>query len=885
MKRPMMLLAAAWFAGLFLAMTQPEMKRSSILICVIIFLSFIIYFLKKYPHFLENYVQTEWYPQLTLLLLAVPFCLFTGHWRMEQVLQERREARAAWLEQVKLGESHVFVQGTVTEKRCGEQVILVLSDCVLRGYYGEENSTAGGCQVLVEEEGKEWLPETFVGNEILVYGKFSVYEVAGNPGQFDAAEYYNGKGLYASVKADRVTILSEERNMLGQGMFRLKQRLKESLEQLYPAEKAGVLVAMLLGDKDLLEDEVKELYQQNGISHILAISGLHISMLCMGLFQILRKLGIPLWTAVSVAVLFLVFYICFTGASTSSLRAGIMCLVLFGAKLLRRSYDLLSSLSLAAILVTAIKPMELTAAGFLLSFGAVLGVALAQELEGIIQERKKKEEEKQKLEDTSKGKKSWRECGKKKLAESSLWSTLLFGGMIQCTTIPISIWFYYELSPYSMILNLIVIPLVSLILGGGLLSMLLAGAGFSGLLLAAKIPAGGTYLLLEFYEWLGSITQKLPWSFVLVGRPEPWQMAGYYIVFGVTVWMMFRWEKVCDFLQYICSVRQKEWFWRNRQKNMPGQGKEQNFLYQKYGQVFFAGTVLAISLLFLPKSDFLELLFLDVSQGDGALVYTEGGTVILSDCGSSDVSSLGKYRLSPVLKQDGIALIDLAIVSHTDNDHISAIKEILEAMPVYEGRSHFIRNYCGAIGIIELLLPKVSEPSEAYLELEALALEKNVTLRYAEAGEVLYQEEGLLMECLSPEDAKESENDTSLVFLLQTPELLVWFMGDAGAGSEENIMERLELTDMNDVTEGKLTVLKVGHHGSKTSSGEEFISFVAADIAVISCGFGNSYGHPHASVVERLEKAGSRVMTTVEYGAVRITVKKKICVDGYKECQ
>ncbi|MBO5351673.1 MAG: DNA internalization-related competence protein ComEC/Rec2 [Lachnospiraceae bacterium] len=859
MKRPMMLLAAAWFTGLLLAMTQPEIKRSSILMLYGILYVVVILFLKKYPHVLKPYVQPEWYPQLTLLMFVVPCVFMAGHLRMEQVQEKKTEVRSTWINQKEAGEAYVFVRGMVTEKRCEEQVILVLSDCTLCSEDGEERMPAGACQVLVTGEGKKWLPESFIGNEIEVYGKFSLYEPAGNPGQFDAAQYYNGKGLYASVKAVRITICSDEKTILGHGMFLLKQRLRESLTTWYPAEKAGVLAAMMLGDKDLLEDEVKELYQRNGISHILAISGLHISMLCMGLFRLLRKLGVPLGASVFVAVLFLGFYICFTGASTSSLRAGMMCLVLFGAKLLRRSYDLLSSLSLAAILVTAIRPLEVRSAGFLLSFGAVLGVALAQELEQTVQERKKTE---------------------KKTAAGSCWTALLSGGMIQCVTLPVSLWFYYELSPYSVVLNLIVIPLVSMILGGGLLSMVL-GIVVSGCLFpVAGIPAGGTYLLLEFYEWLGGITQKLPWSFVLVGRPEVWQIVGYYIMFGVTVWAILHWAAVYKNLQHIF-----EWCgeWKNKEKQKPRSRTDSSKVQDgKERKLLLAGTVLALSFLFLPESNSMELLFLDVSQGDGALIYTESGKVILSDCGSSDVTAIGEYRLSPVLKQEGSALIDLAVVSHTDSDHISGIKELLEAMPVYEGRSHFIRNYSGAIGIVELLLPKVSEPSEAYLELEALAHAKNVALRYAEAGEVLYQEQGLLLECLSPEKAEESENETSLVFLLQSPELVVWFMGDAGTASEENIMERLDQVNMEAVTDGKMTVLKVGHHGSKTSSGEEFLSFVKPDIAVISCGYGNSYGHPHASVLERLKEAGSRVMATMEYGAVRITVEEEILVEGYK---
>jgi len=265
-------------------------------------------------------------------------------------------------------------------------------------------------------------------------------------------------------------------------------------------------------------------------------------------------------------------------------------------------------------------------------------------------------------------------------------------------------------------------------------------------------------------------------------------------------------------------------------------------------------------------------LFLDVSQGDGALITTAEGTVILSDCGSSDVSKVGEYRLSPVLKQNGILLVDLAVVSHLDSDHISGIKELLETMPVYEDELSFCAGYSGVVGMKELVLPKVSEKSEAYVELEKLALSKQVQVRYVQAGEMLYQEEELLIECIYPRDAKESENDTSLVFLLQTPELLAWFMGDAGIASEAEIMGRLAAVNMDALCAGKLVLLKVGHHGSKTSSGEAFLEFAGPDIAVISCGYRNSYGHPHKEVVERVLACGAEVFRTDLQGAVVVEI-------------
>jgi competence protein ComEC len=163
----------------------------------------------------------------------------------------------------------------------------------------------------------------------------------------------------------------------------------------------------------------------------------------------------------------------------------------------------------------------------------------------------------------------------------------------------------------------------------------------------------------------------------------------------------------------------------------------------------------------------------------------------LFDGGSTDAGAVGEYRIGPFLKQRGIALIDTVSVSHMDSDHYSGVLELLETMPVYQGRRAYIRCYDGNVGIRELVLPKVSKPSEEYLAMVGLCAEKNVSVRYVEAGEELYREDTLVIECLSPLLAKESENDTSLVFLLQTSELVVWLMGDAGVSAEEELIERL----------------------------------------------------------------------------------------------
>lgn len=821
MKRPICILAVSWLAGLCLAGRKTGIGTNAILVIYFLLIILGLFVLKKNPRILNSYVNPEWYLQLTLLLLMIPCLFLGGYFRGNQAAGQRMSEERPWKLLEQEGETYVTVEGVVKAKAVEENVLLELTECEIIGYYGQENQPAGDCRVRIEGEGKEWMPESYVGYKIRVFGTFSTFQPAGNPGQFDSYDYYTGRDLFADISALKITVLEETKARGGHALFVLKQRLRESISSMYPAEKAGVLVAMLLGDKDLLPEEIETLYRQNGISHILAISGLHISMLCMGLFGLLRKLTVPLRVSVALSIAFLMFYVFFTGASTSSVRAAVMCLVVFGAKLLRRSYDLLSSLSFAAIVVTAIWPSELTSAGFLLSFGAVLGVAIAKEMEYRILELREE-------------KRPW-------------WCTFLFGGMIQCVTMPVSLWFFYELSPYGIFLNLVVIPLVSLIIGGGLVSAVL-GLWWP---VPAKLPVGGTYLLLEFYEWLCEVAQKLPFSFVLLGRPQVWQLVVYYGLLAGVLWWFLRRDTGA-----VAAVP-------------PVQGPFKKEI------VLAAGLLCMVSVMFLPSNNSTELLFMDVSQGDGALITTPNGTVILSDCGSSDILQLAEYRLSPVLKNKGILLTDMAVVSHLDADHISGIRELLRAMPVYEGEIAFAAGYAGAVGVKELVLPKVSEKSEAYLELEALACSKNVNVRYIQAGEMLYREKEFLMECLYPYHAKESDNDTSLVFLLQTPKLLAWLTGDAGIAPEAEIISRLGAVNMSALRNGKLVLLKVGHHGSKTSSSKEFIEYVQPDVAVISCGYHNSYGHPHAEVVERLAASGAEVFRTDLQGAILVEVKER----------
>lgn len=818
----MLAFAMAWLLGLLLC----HSGWAGLLCCILSYVAILCGSLlfHKTSEFLRFCITPKHYLELTLALLIVPLLFCLGCLRgsaYEKTLQKEREA---YLSLYLQGEKECLVTGTVHGiSRDGTELKLRLTDCSVSGYKELLWRETGGCEVRVPAGTKQ---EIRAGNKIRVYGKLNVAMEASNPGQFDAFHYYAKQGIYATVRAVKTEVLDSRIVHPTQAMYQFKEKIKHIFSELYMENEAGILTAMLAGDKTLLPDEVKELYQRSGISHILAISGLHISLLAMGLYRILLKLGCPPYVRIPATAVFLLFYVVFTGGSISAWRATVMCLILLLSYGRRRSYDMLSALSAAAIVLTAVSPWELYDAGFLLSFVAVVGVASAKEIEETVRQRRKQQYEK----------------GQRRKQElPAMGRALLYSGTIACMTTPVSLLFFYEFSPYSVLLNLLVLPFISVILLGGLCS--LAIGLFSAE--AAALAAGGTHLLLGWYELACTMTQRLPFAQVLVGEPKGWQMAGYYAV-SVGVFFLI--------------VRKKRLELQRAEK----QPKVRLLVYPCL-------LVLAWGILLFPSHQGFRLSFLDVSQGDCIIVATKEHKTLLFDCGSTDAGSVGEYCLTPFLKQQGIAVIDIATVSHMDADHVNGIRELLLQMRPYSGKRAAACGYNGSISVAELVLPKVLEPSEAYLELVMLAEEKQVAIRFLEAGECLTEQgESVEITCLSPRHAVKSENDTSLVFLLETKEAEVWLMGDAGAEIERSLLpfirERQEKKEK--VDEKKLCILKAGHHGSRTSSDGLFLQTLTPDIVVISCGYKNRYGHPHKEVLEALELLRTTVYRTDLDGAV-----------------
>lgn len=635
-------------------------------------------------------------------------------------------------------------------------------------------------QVLVYENQQTTLK---IGYKVKAAGSYAPLEEASNPGQFDQKAYYEARGIGMVLKKAKLTVIEAKENIFFQKLYELRSFWAQNLEKITGKEEAALLKAMLLGEKSSLKKEQKELYQSGGISHILAISGLHISLVGMLLYRFLRKKKRSYPFSALVSGSCMVVYGFLTGFGVSAKRAVFMFLIYLGAELLGETYDVVSALALSGLLILAEQPLQLFQCGFQLSFLSVGAVALGYPA---LQKR----------------------LGWKKKAAMSL----LSGLSVTLFTLPCTLYWFYEWMPYAVFLNLIVIPLVPVVFLSGAAGMLTGGASVA----AGMFLAGASAGVLRFFQTLLERTEVLPGSRAVIGQPELWQIALYYVLVGAAVW-----GGRC----------------RARKKNQ----------HRIEVRIFFI--IFALCILCLPFHRPVEVTFLDVGQGDAGFLRTEAGTTCLIDGGSTTVSDVGTYRLLPFLKSRGVSSLDYLFLSHMDADHINGAEKLLKD----QFRGIPIRHLC--------LSALPGDETRERLEKEARLF--GTELCYISRGTV-FREKGAEIRCLSPvkDQKKEDENENSEVLMVEISGLRILFTGDLGEEGEQELLEA--------GTDLRAAVLKVGHHGSRFSTGEDFLEAVSPGFAVISCAEDNRYGHPAPETVERLERAGCRIFYTMKSGAVTL---------------
>ncbi|MBQ4531471.1 MAG: DNA internalization-related competence protein ComEC/Rec2 [Lachnospiraceae bacterium] len=640
-----------------------------------------------------------------------------------------------------------------------------------------------------------------IGDKIKIYGKIRRLQISTNKGMFNSALYYKAKGIQYTMQGNEIQVLKTKRLAIQERIFRFRVSLYERLYQMFEENTATLLGAILLGIKNDIAEETKELYQRAGIFHLISISGLHISCIGLALYKIIRKISGSFAVSGITSSIFLIFYTVLSGSSVSTLRAVIMAMIMMGAWYLGRTYDILSSLSLAAILILLESPYYLYQAGFQLSFGAVLGICVvAPKLVGAF------------------------------AGENSIAKAFFSNLGIQFTTLPLILYYYYEIPVYSLLLNLILVPLMSLVVFSGIFSLLLSFLSIP----IGRFLGGAAILLLFFYEKAATLTLKLPNGVLRWGQPS---LGGIIIYYGILIVAIGSIERMNQKKQKILA----------EEKHAYGvKGMEDNI-----NKICFLGIFLACIFLKVHKSEPLRITMLDVGQGDCMVLEYEQKEVYLVDGGSSDVKQVGKYRIVPFLKSEGIRKIQGIFISHMDSDHISGIKELLE----YEQKGEF--------QIDTVYLPDISGKDEAYQEMETLISQSGIPIVYV-ARNMILQSGNLGFQILQPLQLGNysEKNETSMVFNLKYKEFSMLFTGDIEGKGEAELKSSGLLED--------ITVLKAAHHGSEYTMCQETLNQITPEVTLISCGKDNSYGHPHKALLERINNLNSQIYVTMNDGAITV---------------
>ena len=706
-----------------------------------------------------------------------------------------------------------------------------------------------------ESTGEGSMPLPLPGQICSVKGHFLELSPATNEGEFSLPSYYKGEGISGVFQAKTIELVRGESSPFAKELFTLKQSLGNRIDALFPEEMAGFLKSLFLGERSGITLSEKSLYQSAGISHILAISGLHLSLLGGFFYRLLRKTKLSSLLSSLITSFFLFSYFLFTGSSHSAFRALFMLFLRFAAIQLGKGKDLLSQLSFALLFLLWLNPLSLYSIGMQCSFFTLFVFFLLEERPGKAV-RKKKEKALSKI------------CKKLALGFSKHPSLLLkfpayLSKLIPCllSTLPHrlqgSFLFYLALLPlfsltqfsfplYAPLLNLLLLPFLPFFFLLGAVSIFFSYLPEQDFLLLRLLSFSSRFLLNLLFQIFHLFMEKslaLPFSQILLGKMQVLSVMLYFLF----LYLLFFFPKAKS-LSLLLSL----------------------------------GFLLSLPL-YLPKPPKeLEIAALDVGQGDG-FVLRKGALVFTIDNGSTSKNLFPEQIFFPYCKAKRIQHIDYALLTHCDRDHISGIQALLEKNP--------------SISLSHLILPASALQDHRYDLLKRLAYNHGADVSYWQKGdELVFSEQGICLSakktawaenpstskkrgpdttghqlhirCFYPNDSTyiEEANAHSIGCLLEYGHFRMLFTGDMPKESEEALLENCRETEASPIVD----VLKLAHHGSKTSSCPSFLSETRAKFALFSYGKKNRYGHPHKSTVENCKKYRLFPLETAKLGEILI---------------
>ena len=457
-KRPLL-----WFACVFLSgLAYARYKNTVLFLVLLVFIAIEIYYGANHKRIVKTAGRS--------VILLSAFLLGVTHMTLEEAFRER------YMHELEEQSEDVLVWGKIKEiKHTDYGVRMRLSDC----YVHLSEATVPCNDIMVYAS----VSQFHVGEIHKIKGKLKLFEAARNQGNFDYKVFYQSQKIDFAVSLYESSLLGNEASKVETGILLFKKRLLEVYETCMDESAKGFFSGLILGEKDDLEEEIKELFALGGISHMLAISGLHVSMLGRNCYQGLRKCGVGFTLAGGLATVFLLLYGCMVGESMSAVRAIGMLLVFFLGQCLGRSYDMLNALGAMLIVLLWENPFLLEYSGFWFSVMALMGVGyLGQKMPVSV--------------------------------------------AVSLTTLPVVASCYYEIPLYSPVVNAITLPFLAPIF----LMAVLGGMVGLWMPLLARVLLMPCSWGLGFYIWVCEIVERLPFASIICGAPTPWVIAIYYLV-------------------------------------------------------------------------------------------------------------------------------------------------------------------------------------------------------------------------------------------------------------------------------------------------------------------------------------------------------------------
>ena len=636
---------------------------------------------------------------------------------------------------------------------------------------------------IVLQKMSQDIPSIKYGDSLYIEGEFKQPEEARNYKGYNYKQYLKTKKIIGTVELEKAKILKSSN---GSFIHNIQKYIKDTINGTLTDEEGNLLLAILLGDKDKLSEDIQESFKTSNLSHMLAVSGAHVSYIILGLTYVLQNSIIGKKNEKIVCIIFLLFFMAITNFTPSVTRACIMAVLTLFSGIIYRKSDVYTNISVAALITLIFNPYNLLDLGFQLSYGGTIGIIIFIKR---IQEKKSNSKVINYI---------------KQMALVSIYANIII--------IPIMMYHFNTVSFTFIISNIMASPILGIIVITGFL-FIIASITVKPL---TRLIAIFIKPILSILIKISQICSKLPFSNILVVTPYMFNVISYYAI--ILYCIKSKKNNKCKIIICLLIV------------------------------------LILINFIIYIFPQKLRIFFIDVGQGDSTLIITPDKKTVLIDGGGSDSFDVGEKVLLPYLLDRRILKIDYVLISHFDTDHCGGILTIMEKVKVKN-----------------IIISEQAEHSENYERFKKLMIHKKIRLIEVKKGDKIKIGRYSEFKILFPTSRLLSENplnNNSIVAQFNYNNFKMLFTGDIEKLAEQQILKA-------EKAEIRADILKVAHHGSKTSSIPEFIKAVKPKIALIGVGKNNTFGHPNKQTIKNLENIKCRIYRTDIQGEIIIKIDQK----------